>query len=137
MMSAGFIPSGTTDVVHALLKVVADPDSARARLNEIAEHEAAAQSKWDEANGLLQRLAAETSAFEERTAAAAITAAEQQVGLERRLAEVDRREKLLGDFAAKVAAAEARVAAIAEEISVRSKTLEHINLQLNALREKF
>ena len=120
----------------ALLAIIADPAASKAKLDALVAESRAAQAKWDEANGLLQRLAAETSAFEERTAAAAVTAAEQSVGLERQREELERREKLLADFAAKVAAAQARVAALDDEIAARQKTLDHINLQLNALREK-
>jgi hypothetical protein len=135
MMAVSLPPGGTTEL-YALLKIVSDADATRARLDEITTATQVAQVRLDEALQAEQRLATDRAVFEQRTAAAAITAAEQQVGLERQREELKRREKILADFDEKVTNAQARVAALDEEIAVRSKTLENINIHLAALRER-
>src|SRR6476620_11777142 len=102
MMSAAFAPPGATDVVYALLKVVADPEGTKARLQELAEESAAVKSKIDEMNTLVQQLAADRAAFRQETADTQNNIAALQNAADQRLAEAERR-------AAVVAAAEVKL----------------------------
>jgi hypothetical protein len=120
----------------ALLSVIASPAATRERLDQLVAESQRAKDLFDQANAATQQLVADQKAWKEQTAAAAITAAEQQVGLERQREELERREKLLADFAARVATAEARVGALDEEIRQRETVLGGITAQLDALKAR-
>jgi chromosome segregation ATPase len=136
MMSASIPPSSATDVVHALLRIIGDPGSANEKLQQLIKEGQAAQSRWDEANALLARLASERAAFKQEMSDAHSKLDEMRREADQRLVAADRREQSLANADARLQAAEQRLAQVDLEVASRSQMLSGINATLAALREK-
>jgi hypothetical protein len=136
MMSAAFAPPGATDVVYALLKVVADPEGTKARLQELAEESAAVKSKIDEMNTLVQQLAADRAAFRQETADTQNNIAALQNAADQRLAEAERRAAVVAAAEVKLGDSEIKQAAIDLQIAEKQKILDQVTAHLDALKAR-